>query len=65
MRATVEKVAETRNGTDFLVTLRITQATERVHTYRVTEEEYRLAGAPVEGDEPDDDALALLTEREV
>ncbi|MBO5755857.1 MAG: RecX family transcriptional regulator [Clostridia bacterium] len=64
MKATLEKVAATRNGAGLLVTLRITQATERVHTYRVTDEEYQSAGAPSEGDVLEGDALAVLTERE-
>ena len=64
MRATVQKVAAARQGTGFLVTLCVSQATERVHTYRVTEAEYEEAGAPSEGDVLEGDALAALTERE-
>ena len=64
MRATVEKVAATRQGNGFLVTLRVGQLTDRVHTYRVTETEYREAGAPVEGDVLEGDVLAVLTDRE-
>lgn len=64
MRATVQKVMPTRERTGFLVTLCVSQAVERVHTYRVTETEYEEAGAPVEGDVLEGDALAALTERE-
>jgi SOS response regulatory protein OraA/RecX len=64
MRATVQKVVPTRSGTGFLVTLCVSQATERVHTYRATEAEYEEAGAPTEGDVLEGDALAALTERE-
>ena len=64
MRATVEKVAAARQGNGFLVTLRVGQLTDRVHTYRVTEAEYREAGAPVEGDVLEGDVLAVLTDRE-
>ena len=64
MRATVEKVTAVRRGTDFLVTLRMGRLKERVHTYRVTEAEYREAGAPAEGELLEGDALLVLTERE-
>ena len=60
----MEKLAVARSTGGRLVTLRVLGLAERVHTYRVTEEEYCEAGSPDEGDEVTDEAFAALTERE-
>ena len=63
MKAVVEGLTPARDG-GMLVTLRIAGVSPRVHTYRVTDAEYREAGCPVEEETVEGEAFAALTERE-
>ncbi len=64
MKAVVQKLVASHVANGMLVTLRFFGTFERVHTYRVTAEEYEEAGYPEESDEIEGEALAALTERE-